>query len=508
MKKNWIMIIFAVLGIIFLLSNCSTPLNNSDQNQYLQNKSLTTPTGLIKASSTTNRIDGSYIVVLKNTSRSSNQIKAQAENMVSSTGSSPDHIFSTVLQGFSIKTTKAEIDKLLKNDKVAYIEEDQVVSINEIQQNATWGIDRIDQQDLPLSKTYNYAFTGKDVDTYIIDTGIRFSHSEFGGRAITGIDIINAGGTATDDHGHGTHVAGTVGGKTYGVAKNVRLISVKVLGSTGNGTTSGVIAGIEWVTNHHSTRKAVANMSLGGGISYTLDAAVRNSIADGIVYCLAAGNEGDDASNHSPGRVSEGITVGAVDSSDNFGTWYSCFGSVVDILAPGTGVLSATNTSDYASKISTGTSMATPHVAGVSALLLEQYPTYSPAQIQTMIKSFGEKNTITNVPTGTVNLLLQSSVYYSTFIHNPKDNPNLLHEDVIMNYKTWDGSNWSVRLVGSTFIHAPNGDFSKSHNDIIINYLSWNGSKWTAKYNGSTFIHAPNGNFSQAHNDTIINYVT
>src|SRR5262249_21703510 len=246
-------------------------------------------------------------------------------------------------------------------------EEDQEVHLDVVQSNATWGLDRIDQASLPLSTTYTFTQTGSGVDAYVIDTGIRFTHSEFGGRAVAGIDEVTAGGTAADQHGHGTHVAGTIGGTTFGVAKNVRLISVRVLDATGGGTIAGVTAGVDWVTGDHTTRPAAANMSLGGGLSATLDAAVRNSIADGVVYCVAAGNAAVNASNVSPADVGEAITVAASDITDHFAS-FSNFGTVVDLIAPGVNITSAWLTSDAATNILSGTSMATPHVTGAAAL--------------------------------------------------------------------------------------------------------------------------------------------
>lgn len=256
-----------------------------------------------------------------------------------------------------------------------------------------------------MDHTYNYYQTGAGVDAYIIDTGIRFTHTDFGSRAVPGVDEITPGGSANDGNGHGTHVAGTTGGAAYGIAKTVRLIAVRVLDNSGSGTYAQVIAGVDWVTGDHTTRPAVANMSLSGSASTSLDQAVRTSIADGVTYCVAAGNNGTNASNRSPARVAEAITVGATDSSDRWAS-FSNYGSVLDILAPGVSITSDWNTSDTATNTIYGTSMATPHVAGAAALYLEANPTATPAQVASGLVAIGTPGVISGVPSGTVNLLL------------------------------------------------------------------------------------------------------
>jgi aqualysin 1 len=351
-------------------------------------------------------IDGSYIVVLK---ESATSLDKDVDDVSQSLGIRPDYRYRSSIRGFSGKLSPATLDALRKDSRVAYIEQDQVARIVTTQTNPTWGLDRIDQRARPLDAAYAYNQTGAGVDAYIIDTGIHITHNEFGGRAVAGYDAVTSGGTADDGNGHGTHVAGTVGGATYGVAKGVRLIAVRVLDNSGSGTYSGVIAGVDWVTADHTTRPAVANMSLGGPTSTALDDAVRRSITDGVTYCIAAGNSAANASTQSPARVAEAITVGATDSGDVFAS-FSNYGSTVDISAPGVNITSAWGTSDTATNTISGTSMATPHVAGAAALYLETDPTAVPATVASALVANATAGVLTSLPSGTVNKLLYSLV--------------------------------------------------------------------------------------------------
>jgi subtilisin family serine protease len=348
---------------------------------------------------------GSYIVVFKESPAL--DIPGEANRINREVGGNVDQIYRYALKGFSISNVNEKaLAEIKKNPRVAYVEQDmEVFAVGTQSPTPSWGLDRIDQVSLPLNSTYNYTPTGAGVKAYIIDTGIRLDHVDFTGRVIRGIDVIDR--TFKDGNGHGTHVAGTVGGTKYGVAKAVTLVAVRVLNNRGSGTISGVIAGVDWVTGNHTTEPAVANMSLGGGVSTALDAAVRNSITDGVVYCVAAGNSSADASTSSPARVSEAITVAASASNDTFAS-YSNFGSLIDIIAPGTNITSDWGTNKTAVNTISGTSMATPHVAGVAVLWLSVNPSLSPAEVQTMIKSKASINKIANPPFGTVNALLFS----------------------------------------------------------------------------------------------------
>ena len=313
-------------------------------------------------------------------------------------------MYAHAISGFAAEMTEEEAIALSEDPDVRFVEEDSVVEAVTTQTNATWGLDRIDQTDRPLNGTYTYTSTGAGVNAYIIDTGIRRTHTQFGGRAFIGFDAVGDGRNTNDCNGHGTHVSGTVGGSTYGVAKNVRLYAVRVLNCSGSGTTSGVIAGIDWVTANHIS-PAVANMSLGGGASSALDAAVRSSIASGVTYAVAAGNSNANAGNYSPSRVGEAITVGSTTRTDARSS-FSNFGSVVDVFAPGSSITSAWNTSDTATNTISGTSMATPHVAGVAARYLQGNPTASPATVRNAIVNAATLNRLTGIPSGTANRLL------------------------------------------------------------------------------------------------------
>src|SRR5690606_16046679 len=296
--------------------------------------------------------------------------------------------------------------RLLADPRVEFVEEDGIVSISATQNNATWGLDRIDQRDRPLNGTYVYDTTAPNVHAYVIDTGIRASHNDFGGRVGSGYSAINDGRGSNDCNGHGTHVAGTVGGAVWGAAKQVRLYPVRVLGCNGSGTNSGVIAGMDWVASNH-TKPAVANMSLGGGASTATDQAVTRMRNAGVTVVVAAGNDNANACNYSPARSSSAITVGSPTSRDARSSSPN-YGSCVDIFAPGSSITSAWHTSNTATNTISGTSMAAPHVAGVAALYLASNPGASPAQVENAINANATTGVVGNPGSGSPNRLLYS----------------------------------------------------------------------------------------------------
>ena len=306
------------------------------------------------------------------------------------------------LKGYGLRGKPEIVMELRTDPDVQFVEESQEYSVDVTQSPATWGIDRIDQRNLPLSNSFTYSATASNVRAYIIDTGIRTTHNEFGGRASFGVNY--AGGQNTDCHGHGTHVAGTVGGTTYGVAKAVRLIAVKVLNCSGSGSTLGVVSGINWV-RQNGIKPAVANMSLGGGASTSIDNAVNNAVNFGITFAVAAGNSNANACNYSPARAASAITVGATTSTDARAS-YSNFGSCLDIFAPGSSITSAWRTSNTATNTISGTSMASPHVAGVAALYLASNPGASASTVRNALVNNATLNKVTNAGAGSPNRLL------------------------------------------------------------------------------------------------------
>ena len=348
-------------------------------------------------------VSDQYIVVMRPGANAvANRIAAAAD--ARRNGAQVLNEYSAALQGFAAKLPQRALDALRGNQNIEYIEADQIMRANVTQSPVTWGLDRIDQRTLPLSNSYTYTVTGAGVTAYIIDTGVRFSHNEFGGRAVSGFDAID-GGSADDCNGHGTHVAGTVGGTLYGVAKAVNVVGVRVLNCRGSGTNSQVIAGVDWVTGDHSAgERAVANMSLGGSASNALDNAVRASIADGVTYAIAAGNSNRSACNQSPARVAEAITVGATTKTDARSS-FSNKGTCLDMFAPGSSIKSAWKTNDSATNVISGTSMAAPHVAGAAALQL-QTAALSPMALRDLLVSQATVGAVGNAGKGSPNRLL------------------------------------------------------------------------------------------------------
>jgi subtilisin family serine protease len=404
-------------------------------------------------------IDGQYIVVLND--------GANPRSVAAVAGVSPRFVYTAALNGFSASLNQGQLNALQHNPAVAYIEQDQTVQASATQTGATWGLDRIDQRDLPLNSTYNYTPTGAGVRAYIIDTGINTGHTDFGGRASIASDFI--GGGSDDCQGHGTHVAGTVGSTTYGVAKDVTLLGVRVVDCTGAPNSSTVIAGIDW-TAANAVKPAVATVSLVSAASSTVDAAINGLINSGVITVVSAGNSNANACHYSPARVANAITVAATTASD--GRWInSNFGSCVDVFAPGVHIVSTWIGGASAIDSISGTSMAAAHVAGVAALYLQGNTTASQSTVASAITNSATPNKVVSPGTGSPNKLLYSpltvpgagSITYTGSL--PGTNTN--------SYQP------STSGYTSTVSGTHKGNLTGTGTDFDLYLQKWNGSSWT-----------------------------
>lgn len=391
MKKALALVVFTGLCIAALLS--SPPAGKAKNDKLRKNS---------------NKVENSYIVVLNNDvvgEQGMFSIAPYIADELSNTHRGKlKHIYQNAINGFAVEMSPEDAERLSMDFRVAYVEEDGIVTADATQSNPPWGLDRIDQRNRPTNGTYVFNHTGAGVFAYVIDTGIRTTHTQFGGRAANVFDAF--GGNGQDCNGHGTHVSGTIGGSTYGVAKSVNLRGVRVLNCSGSGTNSGVIAGVDFVRTNHSN-PAVANMSLGGGASSALDTAVNNLSNSGVAIAVAAGNSNANACNSSPARAANAITVGSTTTTDARSS-FSNFGTCLDLFAPGSGILSAYSTSDTATATLSGTSMASPHVAGVAALYKQVNPSASSTTVRNAIVNGATTNVVTNAGSGSPNRLLYS----------------------------------------------------------------------------------------------------
>lgn len=469
--------------------------------------------GCSKGNSNGNSNDGGseYIVVLKKpqvqlaaaqanvSPQSAEFVSMQLQSVSKDSGVEgvQKKVYSAALAGGLYELTAEQAEKLRQNPSVAYVEKNGIVRMNDTQTDPTWGLDRVDQKSLPLNRAYNYGSNAAQVNAYVIDTGILTSHSDFRGRAVHGYDAVDNDDDATDCQGHGTHVAGTIGGEKYGVAKGVKLHAVRVLNCSGSGAFSDVIEGIEWVTRNH-VKPAVANMSLGGSASQSIDDAIKGSVQAGVTYVVAAGNDGRDACNYSPARTPEAITVGSTTNKDKRSS-FSNHGTCVDIFAPGSDIESAWSDSNTSTKTISGTSMASPHVAGVAALYLAAKPSATPAQVSQALTSNGANGKLQDVKTGSPNILVNTEFLSGTDPVDPDPvDPDPVDPDPVAPCTNCTEYTGSLRGSGD-YQYQPNGNYyysstgknnfhlqSPAGADFDLYLYQYNGYQWVLVAVGNT----------------------
>ncbi|MEE1938376.1 S8 family peptidase [Streptomyces sp. TRM 70361] len=370
------------------------------------------PLGTVRGAEAPDTVDGEYIVVLKDSGSRARQLRAaegvrdKAEELTDTFGGRPDRTFDSALKGFSLKATEKQARRLAADPAVAYVEANRVERGDDVQTDPSWGLDRIDQRDLPLDASYTYRGTASNVTAYVVDSGINISHEDFGGRASYGYNFVDGNRTAEDCHGHGTHVAGILGSGTYGVAKGVKLVAVKVLNCNNLGTTAALLAGYDWVAEN-AVKPAVVNVSIGGSPSDAKSAMIRKLVDAGLTITASAGNKGTDACAQSPALEESVITVAATARDDSKPSW-SNHGSCVDVFAPGASVPSLGIDSDTAVRTMSGTSMSAPYATGVAALYVAENPGATPDQVSRALLTGATGDRVTGAGAGSPNLLLHS----------------------------------------------------------------------------------------------------
>ncbi|MCD0176167.1 S8 family peptidase [Deinococcus sp. 14RED07] len=480
-------IALGTLALTLALASCGTQNAAAPSADTATDAAVTRTQAPLLGTNNPDAIPGQYIVVLSG-GESAGSIKLQsADALISSLGLDPQgvqvqQLYTQTIQGFAAKLDAQNLNKLQADPRVKYIEQDAVMRMSATQTGATWGLDRIDQRNLPLDGSYTYDTTASGIKAYIIDTGINTAHTNFGGRAVWGTNTTGDGNN-TDCQGHGTHVAGTVGGSTWGVAKGVSLVAVKVLDCSGSGTNSGVIAGVNWAVSNKGSAKAVANMSLGGGFSQAVNDAVNSAASQNLVMVVAAGNENQNACNVSPASAASAITVGSTTNTDARSS-FSNFGTCVDIFAPGSNITSTWIGSTTATNTISGTSMAAPHVAGAAALALANGGSTSSGVTSTLINN-ATTGKVTGAGTGSPNRLL----YTGTGTVTPPPAGTTYTGTVASRGNSYQPGTAGFSYAGGTLrgnLSGPSGtDF-----DLFLQKLS--GSTWTtvARAEGSTSTEA------------------
>jgi len=448
----------------------------------------------------------SYVVLFKDTVAKS-EVGKLSSSLTSKVAGTKTHVYAQV-GGFAVTTTADEAAALSKDSRVQLVTrdqrvhtmaEDQVTAEGQVsadvttQPNAVWGLDRIDQRSLPLNTTYKYNVTASNVHAYVIDTGIFPSHTQFGGRAAVGADFVGDGHSGIDCNGHGTHVAGTIGSATYGVAKGVLLVGVRVLDCTGSGWNSDVIAGIDWVTAH-AAKPAVANMSLGGAADIATDVALNRSIESGVTYAVAAGNSTDDACDYSPARTLSAITVAATGNYESGNpvsdakASFSNYGACVDIFAPGVAIKSTWIGSTTATNTISGTSMASPHVAGAAALYLSMFPSSNPMAVRNALYALATKNVVVGPGSGSPNALLYTYRRPETALTlDASPEPVAAGGTVLCTGKLpLDGANFAGRVVNISF--TPTGGTKTFKGSTTTNGLGVYARYFTQSVSGTWWV--------------------